>query len=143
MNFEELGLSDPLLRVLKEKNYKTATLIQQQAIPVIREGRDIIAGSQTGTGKTAAFALPILEKLSETERSGKHCFIRTLILTPTRELAGQVEASIHEYSKHLKLKSAVIFGGVSMSAQIHKLNRGFDILVATPGRLLYHLQNRT
>jgi len=143
MTFEELGLSAPLLSVLHEKNYTVATPIQQQAIPVIREGRDVIAGSQTGTGKTAAFALPILENLSLTDRRGKQCFIRTLILTPTRELASQVEANIHEYSKNLPLKSAVIFGGVSMSAQIHKLRRGFDILVATPGRLLDHLQNGT
>lgn len=143
MNFEELGLSSPLLRVLKEKNYTSPTPIQEQAIPVIIQGRDVIAGSQTGTGKTAAFALPILEKLSQKDRVGKGCYIRTLILTPTRELASQVEASIHVYSEHLPLKSAVIFGGVKMAAQIHKLRRGFDILVATPGRLLDHLQNGT
>jgi len=143
MSFRKLGLGDALLRVLNEKNYAAPTPIQLKAIPAIIEGRDVIAGSQTGTGKTAAFALPILEKLSQNERRGKHCYIRTLILTPTRELASQVEASFHEYSRHLPLKSAVVFGGVKMAAQVHKLRRGFDILVATPGRLLDHMRNGT
>lgn len=143
MNFAELGLCEPLLRVLNEKNYTHPTAIQKQAIPVILQGGDLIAGSQTGTGKTAAFALPILSKLSKKDRGNKHTYIRTLILTPTRELASQVEEKIHEYSEHLPLRSAVIFGGVKMPAQVHKLRRGVDILVATPGRLLDHLCNGT
>lgn len=143
MNFTDLGLCAPLLRVLEEKGYSTPTLVQQKTIPVINEGRDVIAGSQTGTGKTAAFALPILNNLSLKDRTGKGCYIRALILTPTRELATQVEEKIDEYSTHLSLKSAVIFGGVKMAAQVHKLRRGFDVLVATPGRLLDHLRNGT
>lgn len=143
MTFAELGLCAPLLRVLNEKKYTTPTPIQEQAIPVIKQGKDLIAGSQTGTGKTAAFALPILDRLSQNDRATKGCYIRVLIITPTRELATQVEGKIHEYSEHLPLTSAVVFGGVKMSAQIHKLRRGFDILVATPGRLLDHIRNGT
>jgi ATP-dependent RNA helicase RhlE len=143
MSFNTLGLSAELLRAVAEQGYSKPTPVQRRAIPIILEGRDVLAGAQTGTGKTAGFALPLLQRLSERSRpKGKHS-VRALILTPTRELAAQVEESVATYGKHLPLKSAVIFGGVKINPQIEKLRRGVDILVATPGRLLDHVQQRT
>jgi len=133
MLFNELNLVDPLLEILKKKGYVEATAIQEQAIPCILEGNDVIGSSQTGTGKTAAFALPILNKLA---LDGKNKDLKALILAPTRELAIQIEEDIHTYGSLTKVKSAVIFGGVSPIKQIHKLKTGPNIIVATPGRLL-------
>ena len=135
MNFSELGLSQALLDVLAQQGYAAATPIQARAIPAVQEGRDVMAAAQTGTGKTAAFTLPILDMLSA-EREGKRQHPRALILTPTRELAAQVLDSIQTYGRDLSLRSAVLFGGVSDKPQIETLRRGVDILVATPGRLL-------
>jgi ATP-dependent RNA helicase RhlE len=139
MNFDELGLAPALFKAVQEKGYITPTPIQQQAIPAVLAGADLLAGAQTGTGKTAAFVLPILHKLAMS-RSATNKFggvgIRALVLTPTRELAAQVEASVKDYGKHLQLSSTVVFGGVGINPQINKLKRGVDILVATPGRLL-------
>lgn len=142
MPFDTLGLSPELLRVVTEKGYKISTPVQRQAIPPILAGRDVLAGAQTGTGKTAAFALPILQLLSQNAAAVKTRKIRALILTPTRELAAQVEDSFKIYGSYLPFKSLVIFGGVSINVQTDKLRRGADILVATPGRLLDHLQRR-
>ena len=142
MSFSTLGLSAELLRAVSEKGYTQATPIQLQAIPVILEGRDILAGAQTGTGKTAGFALPLLQRLNATPQ-GAHRSIRCLILTPTRELAAQVEESVRTYGKYVPLKSTVVFGGVGIHPQIDILRRGVDILVATPGRLLDHVSQRT
>ena len=139
MNFEELNLAPALMQAVRELGYETPTPIQAQAIPAVLAGQDLLAGAQTGTGKTAAFTLPMLHKLSLSE-PGKNRFggkaIRALVLTPTRELAAQVEESVRDYGKYLKLDSTVIFGGVGMNPQINKVKRGVDILVATPGRLL-------
>ena len=139
MNFDELNLAPAILKAVREQGYETPTPIQQQAIPAVLAGHDLLAGAQTGTGKTAAFTLPMLHKLtmsrSSTNRFGVFG-IRALVLTPTRELAAQVEESVRQYGKHLQLKSAVIFGGVGMNPQISQLKKGVDILVATPGRLL-------
>jgi len=147
MSFDSLGLSAELLRAISEHGYTQPTPIQTQAIPVILGGQDILAGAQTGTGKTAGFTLPMLQRLSQsTPQAGnsKHRRpIRALILTPTRELAAQVAESVKTYSAHLPLNSAVIFGGVSINPQINKLRKGVDILVATPGRLLDHVGQRT
>ena len=143
MSFENLGLSADILRAVSEKGYTEATPVQRQAIPVVLKGQDIMAGAQTGTGKTAGFTLPLLQRLSETAQSGKAHRIRALILTPTRELAAQVGESVQVYGKYLPLRSAVIFGGVKINPQIDKLRRGVDILVATPGRLLDHVGQRT
>ena len=135
MPFSTLGLSDPILKAIAELNYITPTKIQKQAIPVILSGKDLIASAQTGTGKTASFVLPILEKLtSERKLRGKR--IRALILTPTRELAVQVEASISRYGQYLELSSMAMYGGVDSAPQKQRLIWGIDILVATPGRLL-------
>ncbi|MBI3771904.1 MAG: DEAD/DEAH box helicase [Gammaproteobacteria bacterium] len=143
MSFNSLGLSAELVRAVSEKGYSEPTPIQRQAIPVILEGRDILAGAQTGTGKTAGFTLPILQRLStQTPADGKRP-VRALILTPTRELAAQVLESVRDYGKHTSLKSLAIFGGVNISPQIQTLRRGVDILVATPGRLLDHVSQRT
>jgi ATP-dependent RNA helicase RhlE len=142
MPFTKLGLSTELLRAVAEQGYDTPTPIQQKAIPVILEGKDIMAGAQTGTGKTAGFTLPLLQLLSEERRPGKRR-VRALILTPTRELAAQVNESVKTYSKHLTLRSTVMFGGVKINPQIAQLRQGVDILVATPGRLLDHLQQKT
>lgn len=143
MSFESLGLSAELLRAIREKGYRQPTPIQVQAIPVILDGRDVLAGAQTGTGKTAGFTLPMLQRLRQA--SGRHCvrIPRALILTPTRELAAQVNESVETYSKYLPLSSAVIFGGVSINPQIQKLRSGVDIVVATPGRLLDHVNQKT
>ena len=139
MNFEELNLAPAIMQAVRELGYETPTPIQAQAIPAVLAGQDLLAGAQTGTGKTAAFTLPMLHKLSLTE-PGQNRFggkaIRALVLTPTRELAAQVEESVRDYGKYLKLDSTVIFGGVGMNPQINKVKRGVDILVATPGRLL-------
>ena len=142
MSFSTLGLSAELLRAVFENGYTQATPIQLQAIPVILEGRDILAGAQTGTGKTAGFALPLLQRLNARPQ-GTHRAVRALILTPTRELAVQVEESVRTYGKHVSLKSTVVFGGVGIHPQIDILRRGVDILVATPGRLLDHVSQRT
>lgn len=143
MSFNTLGLSAEILRALEQQGYTQPTPIQQQAIPVILEGRDILAGAQTGTGKTAGFTLPMLELLHEHAQGKGRRAVRALVLTPTRELAAQVEESVKQYSQHLPLRSAVIFGGVKINPQIDKLRRGVDILVATPGRLLDHAQQKT
>ena len=139
MKFDDLGLAPALLKAVHEEGYDTPTPIQAQAIPLVLAGADLLAGAQTGTGKTAAFVLPILHKLAMS-RSTQNKFggigIRCLILTPTRELAAQVEESVKTYGKHLQISSTVIFGGVGMNPQINKLKRGVDIVVATPGRLL-------
>lgn len=149
MSFESLGLRAELLRAVSEKGYSSPTPIQQQAIPPILEGRDIMGGAQTGTGKTAGFTLPLLHRLmslneapSDSQKKSRRP-IRALVLTPTRELAAQVAESVQTYGKHLPLKSTVIFGGVSINPQIKKLRDGIDILVATPGRLLDHVSQKT
>jgi ATP-dependent RNA helicase RhlE len=142
MSFSSLGLSAELVRAVSEKGYTQATPIQIQAIPVILEGRDILAGAQTGTGKTAGFTLPLLQRLNAAPHGARRV-VRALILTPTRELAAQVEESVRTYGKHVSLKSTVIFGGVGIHPQIDTLRRGVDILVATPGRLLDHVSQRT
>lgn len=141
MSFANLGLSDALLRAVADQGYTSPTPIQSQAIPAVLAGGDLLAGAQTGTGKTAGFVLPMLQRLSArppTHASGARKPLRALILTPTRELAAQVETSIKTYGKHLKLTSMVVFGGVSLGPQTTQLKRGIDILVATPGRLLDH-----
>jgi ATP-dependent RNA helicase RhlE len=143
MSFESLGLSAGLLRAVREQAYTEPTPIQKQAIPVILEGKDIMAGAQTGTGKTAGFTLPILQRLSEKQVAGRPRAPRALIITPTRELAAQVAASIESYGRHLPHRSAVIFGGVSINPQIEKLRSGVEILIATPGRLLDHVNRKT
>jgi ATP-dependent RNA helicase RhlE len=143
MSFDTLGLSAELLRAVAEEGYDTPTPIQSQAIPVILQGRDVLGGAQTGTGKTAGFTLPMLQKLAAKPVEGRRR-IRTLVLVPTRELAAQVAASVETYGRYLPtLKCAVVFGGVSINPQIATLRRGVDILVATPGRLLDHAQQRT
>ena len=144
MSFESLGLRAELLRAVSEKGYTTPSPIQQQAIPLILEGRDIMGGAQTGTGKTAGFTLPLLQRLMASARpENSRRNVRALVLTPTRELAAQVEESVDLYGKYLPLKSTVIFGGVKINPQIQKLRSGVDILVATPGRLLDHVGQRT
>jgi ATP-dependent RNA helicase RhlE len=141
MSFKDLGLSDALLKAVKEKGYTEPSPIQEKAIPVILQGRDVLASAQTGTGKTAGFTLPVLQYLAET-RHPKYRPIRALVLTPTRELAAQVYENVRDYSAHLNVRSAVIFGGVKPASQIATLRKGVDILVATPGRLLdLHEQN--
>jgi ATP-dependent RNA helicase RhlE len=136
MSFSSLGLSENLVRAVTEHGYTTPTPIQTQAIPAILQGGDLMAGAQTGTGKTAGFVLPLLQRLASAARPHGVRPIRALILTPTRELAAQVEESVRVYGKYSGLTSAVIFGGVGINPQIAMLRRGVDILVATPGRLL-------
>ncbi|HEX6019004.1 MAG TPA: DEAD/DEAH box helicase [Burkholderiaceae bacterium] len=146
MNFNDLGLAEPILRAVREQGYETPTPIQLQAIPAVLKGGDLMAGAQTGTGKTAGFVLPMLQRLSTqpaVRDARGRIAIRCLILTPTRELAAQVEESVRTYGRHLRLKSMVMFGGVGMQPQVDKLGRGVDILVATPGRLLDHHGQRT
>ncbi len=135
MYFSKLGLSDSILDVISKKGYNKPSPIQEQAIPAVLEGKDVMAAAQTGTGKTAGFTLPILQILSQ-GTPAKSNKIRTLILTPTRELAAQVNDSVITYGKQLPLKSSVVFGGVKINPQMQKLRGGVDILVATPGRLL-------
>jgi ATP-dependent RNA helicase RhlE len=143
MNFEDLKLAPAIVKAVREHGYETPTAIQAQAIPLVLDGHDLLGGAQTGTGKTAAFVLPMLHKLSMS-RSAQNKFggtgIRALVLTPTRELAAQVEESVRTYGKYLQLSSTVIFGGVGMNPQISKVKKGVDILVATPGRLLDLMQ---
>jgi ATP-dependent RNA helicase RhlE len=139
MKFEELNLAPAILQAVQEQGYDTPTPVQAQAIPIVLAGHDLLAGAQTGTGKTAAFMLPILHKLSLSE-AGRNKFggkaIRALVLTPTRELAAQIEESAKDYGKYLSLQSTVVFGGVGMKPQVDRVKRGVDVLVATPGRLL-------
>jgi ATP-dependent RNA helicase RhlE len=145
-SFDQLGLLAPLLRAVADLGYEQPTPVQAQAIPLVLGGRDLMAGAQTGTGKTAAFALPILQRLaplaSASTSPARHP-VRALVLTPTRELAVQVADSFRDYGKHLPLRSTVVYGGVDMNAQIAELRRGVEVLVATPGRLLDHVQNKT
>lgn len=137
MTFKELNLIDPLLKALQDKNYVEPTTIQEKAIPQILAKRDILGSAQTGTGKTAAFALPILQLLHTDHSQGKgRVHIKSLIVTPTRELAIQIHENLEFYGKYTRLRHAVIFGGVKQGSQVSALNRGVDILVATPGRLL-------
>lgn len=137
MSFDSLGLSADILRAVAEQGYREPTPIQRQAIPVVLSGRDLLASAQTGTGKTAGFTLPLLQKLSTQAASGRgRRPVRALILTPTRELAAQIGENVRDYSKYLELRSLVVFGGVSINPQMMKLRGGVDILVATPGRLL-------
>jgi len=158
-SFTKLGLSEELLRAVAEQGYTQATPIQQQAIPIVLQGKDVLAGAQTGTGKTAGFTLPLLQRLQQglaaapapkqTSRDGRRPssrrvpVIRALILVPTRELAAQVEESVETYGRYLPFQSMVIFGGVSINPQINRLRRGVDIVVATPGRLLDHMGQGT
>ena len=146
MSFQTLGLSDALVRAVAEQGYTKPTPIQQQAIPAVLTGGDLLAGAQTGTGKTAGFVLPMLERLSaapaaKTARGGR-APVRALIVAPTRELAAQVEASIRAYGRHLRFRSMTLFGGVGFGPQAAQLKRGVDIVVATPGRLLDHAGER-
>ena len=145
-SFDQLGLIAPLAQAVRELGYEQPTPVQEQAIPLVLAGRDLMAGAQTGTGKTAAFALPILQRLapqaSASASPARHP-VRALVITPTRELAIQVEQSFKEYGKHLPLRSTVVYGGADMDAQIRELRRGVEVLVATPGRLLDHVQSKT
>ncbi len=145
LSFADLGLSPAIVRALTEEGYTTPTPIQLQAVPAVLEGRDVLAAAQTGTGKTAGFTLPLLQRISliDFARQNSKAKIRVLILTPTRELAAQVEESVRTYGKYLDVKSMVMFGGVNINPQKEKLNRRVDILVATPGRLLDHVGQKT
>ena len=142
-SFESLGLVPELVRAVTEEGYTQPTPVQAQAIPLILAGRDVLAGAQTGTGKTAGFTLPMLQRLSRHAHHGGRHAVRALVLTPTRELAAQVEESVRTYGRHLKLRSALVFGGVGMQPQVDALRHGVDVLVATPGRLLDHLGQKT
>ncbi len=135
MSFADLGLCAPILEAVAQKGYDTPSPIQRQAIPAVIQGKDVMAAAQTGTGKTAGFTLPLLERLAKGKRAGANQ-ARALVLTPTRELAAQVGESVRDYGRHLPLSSAVVFGGVKINPQMMKLRKGVDILVATPGRLL-------
>jgi ATP-dependent RNA helicase RhlE len=145
MSFADLGLVPALVRALEERGYTEPTPIQKEAVPAVLEGRDILAAAQTGTGKTASFTLPLLQRISAIDfgRQNGKAKIRVLILTPTRELAAQVEESVRHYGKYVDVKSMVMFGGVNINPQKEKLNRRVDILVATPGRLLDHVGQKT
>jgi ATP-dependent RNA helicase RhlE len=146
MTFASLGLSEPILLAVGEQGYSTPTPIQAQAIPAVLAGGDLLAAAQTGTGKTAAFTLPLLHRLNEAQpaRNARGQVIpRVLVLVPTRELAAQVAENVRDYGKHLKLRSMVMYGGVGMQPQIDALRRGVDIVVATPGRMLDHHGQRT
>jgi ATP-dependent RNA helicase RhlE len=140
MTFKELGLTEALLKAVEDKGYETPSPIQEKAIPHILQGKDILASAQTGTGKTAGFAMPMIQLLTQ-EPPRNRRVIRALVLTPTRELAAQVLEDVQTYSKHVDLRSMVIFGGVKQNPQVSKLRGGIDILVATPGRLM-DLQNQ-
>jgi|TARA_R100000005_G_scaffold1757_2_gene1034 ATP-dependent RNA helicase RhlE len=141
--FKDLGLSAELLRAVEKQGYSQATPIQQQAIPLVLQGKDLLAGAQTGTGKTAGFTLPVLQQLQDKYPAGQKSYPKVLVLTPTRELAAQVHESVRDYGCYLPFRSAVIFGGVSINPQKQKLIKGVDIVVATPGRLLDHVQQRS
>lgn len=141
MRFEDLNLSEPILKAVEKKNYATPTPIQEKAIPVVLSGRDMLGIAQTGTGKTAAFAIPIIQQLISNENKRSRG-IKALILTPTRELAIQIEECVSDYSQYTSIRSCVIFGGVKQQAQVTKLRKGVDILIATPGRLLDLISQR-
>ncbi len=143
MTFKDLGLSAPLLKAVKEEDYETPTPIQEKAIPVILKKKDILAGAQTGTGKTAGFTLPLLELLLRAKPTKGKAKIKALILTPTRELASQVAQSVETYAKHTPFTSTVIFGGVKINPQLVALRKGVDIVIATPGRLLDHISQKS
>ncbi|MBT6971589.1 MAG: DEAD/DEAH box helicase [Euryarchaeota archaeon] len=134
-DFQSLGLSEKLLQAVKKEGYTSPTPVQEQSIPPLLAGRDVLGVAQTGTGKTAAFALPVLQVMSRSRPQGKR-FIRALVLSPTRELAAQIDERFSAYSEHLDIRHRVIFGGVSQNPQVRALQRGLDILIATPGRLL-------
>ena len=140
MSFNSIGLSNALIKAVSRQGYTTPTPIQQKAIPLILEGKDILASAQTGTGKTAGFTLPMLQKLSQGQQL-RHRPVRALVLTPTRELAAQVYNSVKSYSEFIDIRSAVIFGGVNQKPQVATIRNGVDILIATPGRLI-DLQNQ-
>src|SRR6185503_8075989 len=141
--FQDLGVSAPILKALEAEGYTTPTPIQMQALPIVQKGRDLVGLAQTGTGKTAAFALPILERLHQNRKHAGERSCRTLVLAPTRELASQIADSFRTYGKFLGLSTAVVFGGASMFKQKQAMYRGVDILVATPGRLLDHVSQRS
>ncbi|WP_031568526.1 DEAD/DEAH box helicase [Rheinheimera texasensis] len=143
MQFTDLALAPPILTAIAEQGYQTPTPIQQQTIPLILQGKDVLGGAQTGTGKTAAFTLPILQKLSSEPTPLVAKQVRCLILTPTRELAQQVADNVAAYARHLPLKTAVFYGGVSVNPQLEQAAGGLDILIATPGRLLDHLHQQS
>ncbi len=144
MSFSSLGLSAELLRAVSDQGYAEPTPVQSRAIPVVLAGRDLLAAAQTGTGKTAGFTLPLLQHLQKNPlEAGRRKPVRALVLTPTRELAAQVADSVQTYGKYLPFTTAVIFGGVNINPQMDKLHRGVDIVVATPGRLLDHVQQKT
>ena len=140
MSFSTLGLSPELLRAVADEGYATPTPVQLAAIPLVLEGRDLLAGAQTGTGKTAAFVLPIIQRLHETRADGpgRHP-VRVLVVVPTRELAIQVEQSVQTYGVHRSVRSATVYGGVGFGPQVSRLRAGPEIVVATPGRLLDHI----
>ena len=143
MSFDSLGLRAELLSAVAEQGYSQPTPIQKHAIPIILSGRDLLGAAQTGTGKTAGFALPLLQRLASGTSVASHRPVRALIVTPTRELAAQVLEDVRAYGKHLALRHAAVFGGVGMQPQVDALRKGVDILVATPGRLLDHARQRT
>jgi len=143
MTFNDLGLNKLLLKAIAEQGYEKPTPIQEQAIPVILQRKDVLAGAQTGTGKTAGFTLPMLELLLRSKQQDSKHHVKALVLTPTRELASQVQDNIYNYAKHTPYKSTVIFGGVKINPQIVALRKGIDIVVATPGRLLDHISQKT
>src|ERR1043165_4481686 len=136
MQFKSLNIIEPILKALAEEGYHTPTPIQAQAIPIILEKKDLLGSAQTGTGKTAAFAIPIIQLLAEDRHFDRKRKIRSLIVTPTRELAIQIDDSFHAYGRFTGLKTTVIYGGVNQNKQTAALHRGVDILIATPGRLL-------
>ena len=140
MNFDALGLRAELMRAVSEQGYTEATPIQQQAIPVILQGRDVMASARTGTGKTAAFVLPLLQQLSQQSHQKTP---RALVLTPTRELAAQVTENLNAYARHIQIRALPVFGGVNINPQITRMSRGVDVLIATPGRLIDHMQRGT
>ena len=142
MKFTDLGLNEHILRAIKDQGYDTPTPVQEKAIPVVLDGKDVLAGAQTGTGKTAGFTLPMLQLLTKLPKPKGKRPVRGLILTPTRELASQVAESVRDYGKYLPYKSTVIFGGVSINPQINTLKNGVDIIIATPGRLLDLMNQR-
>ncbi|HEY5781964.1 MAG TPA: DEAD/DEAH box helicase, partial [Lysobacter sp.] len=143
MTFESLGLAPALLRALTEQNYNTPTPIQAEAIPLALAGHDLLGGAQTGTGKTAAFGLPLLNRLSKQTAANGSRRPRALILVPTRELAVQVTESLRGYGKHLRMNISAIYGGAGMGPQVEMFRRGVDVLVATPGRLMDHMERGT
>ncbi|MDH6342678.1 ATP-dependent RNA helicase RhlE [Parabacteroides sp. PFB2-12] len=136
MTFKELDIIEPIIKALQEKGYENPTPIQEQAIPPVLNNRDLLGLAQTGTGKTAAFAIPIIQQLQEKKSGGRRREIKALVLTPTRELAIQIDECFSDYAKYTDLRHTVIFGGVNQNPQVEKLKRGVDILIATPGRLL-------